>query len=97
MDNQHKYNILYFVNTNYVKNIKSGDYLVMEISDHQLCDMYDFKTNTSIITNIYECHTDFHDSPPSLPDHCIYKTYICVLFFLLFIIITLYKNKRIQS
>ena len=23
----------------YVKNIKSGDYLVMEISDHQLCDM----------------------------------------------------------
>lgn len=37
----------------YVKNIKSGDYLVMEISDHQLCDMYDFKTNTSIITNIY--------------------------------------------
>ena len=46
----------------YVKNIKSGDYLVMEISDHQLCDMYDFKTNTSIITNIYECHTDFHDS-----------------------------------
>ena len=31
----------------YVKNIKSGDYLVMEISEHQLCDMYDFKTNTS--------------------------------------------------
>lgn len=27
----------------YVKNIKSGDYLVMEISDHQLCDMYDLK------------------------------------------------------
>ena len=46
----------------YVKNIKSGDYLVMEISDHQLCDMYDFKTNISVITNIYECHTDFHDS-----------------------------------
>ena len=46
----------------YVNNIKSGDYLVMEISDHQLCDMYDFKTNTSIITNIYDCHTDFHDS-----------------------------------
>lgn len=46
----------------YVKDIKSDSYLVMEISDHQLCDMYDFKTNTSVITNIYECHTDFHDS-----------------------------------
>ena len=46
----------------YVKDIKSGSYLVMEISDHQLCDMYDFKTNTSVITNIYDCHTDFHDS-----------------------------------
>ena len=34
----------------------------MEISDHQLCDMYDFKTNVSVMTNIYECHTDFHDS-----------------------------------
>ena len=34
----------------------------MEISDHQLCDMYDFKTNVSVITNIYDCHTDFHDS-----------------------------------
>ena len=46
----------------YVKDIKSDSYLVMEISDHQLCDMYDFKTNTSVITNIYDCHTDFHDS-----------------------------------
>ena len=25
MDNQHKYNILYFVNTNYVKNIKKNE------------------------------------------------------------------------
>ena len=48
--------------SHYVKNIKKNSYLVMEISDHQLCDMYDFKTNVSVITNIYECHTDFHDS-----------------------------------
>lgn len=48
--------------SHYAKDIKKNSYLVMEISDHQLCDMYDFKTNVSVITNIYECHTDFHDS-----------------------------------
>ncbi|MGN1371392.1 MAG: UDP-N-acetylmuramoyl-L-alanine--D-glutamate ligase [Candidatus Coprovivens sp.] len=47
---------------NFVKDIKENEYLVMEISDHQLCDMYDFKTNVSVLTNIYEVHTDFHDS-----------------------------------
>lgn len=47
---------------NFVKDIKENDYLVMEISDHQLCDMYNFKTNVSVLTNIYEVHTDFHDS-----------------------------------
>lgn len=44
-----------------VKEIKENDYLIMEISDHQLCDMYDFKTNVSVMTNIYDCHADFHD------------------------------------
>ncbi len=47
---------------NFVKDIKEDEFLVMEISDHQLCDMYDFKTNVSVLTNIYEVHTDFHDS-----------------------------------
>lgn len=47
---------------NFVKDIKENDILVMEISDHQLCDMYDFKTNISVLNNIYEVHTDFHDS-----------------------------------
>ena len=47
---------------NFVKDIKENEYLVMEISDHQLCDMYNFKTNVSVLTNIYEVHTDFHDS-----------------------------------
>ena len=41
----------------FVNDIKSGDYLVMEISDHQLCDMYEFKTNVSVMTN----NADFHD------------------------------------
>ena len=48
--------------SHYAKDIKKNSYLVMEISDHQLCDMYDFKTDVSVITNIYDCHTDFHDS-----------------------------------
>ena len=47
---------------NFVKDIKEGDYLVLEISDHQLCDMYDFKTNVSVLTNIYDVHMDFHDT-----------------------------------
>jgi len=43
--------------------IKDDSVLVIEISDHQLCDMYDFKTNISVLTNIYkEVHIDFHDS-----------------------------------
>ena len=46
----------------FAKNIEKDSYLVMEISDHQLCDMYNFKTDVSVITNIYDCHTDFHDS-----------------------------------
>ena len=46
----------------FVRDIQTGDYLVIEISDHQLCDMYEFKTDISVLTNIYEAHTDFHDS-----------------------------------
>lgn len=46
----------------FVKNLKDGDYLVMEISDHQLCDMYHFKTEVSVLNNIFNVHTDFHDS-----------------------------------
>ncbi len=48
--------------SHFVCDIKKDSYLVMEISDHQLCDMYDFKTNVSVMTNIYDCHADFHDS-----------------------------------
>lgn len=45
-----------------VRDIKPNSYLVMEISDHQLCDMYKFKTNVSVLTNISPVHLDFHDS-----------------------------------
>lgn len=45
-----------------VKDIRGNDIMVIEISDHQLCDMYNFKTDISILTNISETHIDFHDS-----------------------------------
>ena len=45
-----------------VEKVKSGDILVLEISDHQLVDMYDFKTNISVLTNLSMVHLDFHDS-----------------------------------
>lgn len=43
-----------------VSNIKKNDLLVIEISDHQLVDMYDFKTDISVFTNLTETHIDFH-------------------------------------
>lgn len=46
----------------FVKDVQENDFVVLEISDHQLCDMYEFKTNVSVLTNIYPVHLDFHDS-----------------------------------
>ena len=48
--------------SNFVRDIKPNSYLILEISDHQLCDMYDFKTNVSVLTNITPTHLDFHKS-----------------------------------
>ena len=48
--------------SNFGHDIKPNSYLVLEISDHQLCDMYDFKTNVSVLTNITPTHLDFHKS-----------------------------------
>ncbi len=48
--------------SNFVLDVKDDDFVVLEISDHQLCDMYDFKTNVSVLTNIFPVHIDFHDS-----------------------------------
>lgn len=42
-----------------INNIKEGDYLVLEISAQQLHDMYDFKTEVSVLTNLTEVHLDF--------------------------------------
>ena len=48
--------------SHYALDIKKGTYLVLEISDHQLLDMYNFKTNVSVLTNITPTHLDFHPS-----------------------------------
>ncbi len=45
-----------------VENIKDNSILVLEISDHQLCDMYKFKTNISVLTNLSQVHLDFHNN-----------------------------------
>lgn len=43
-----------------VKNVKENTIVLLEISDHQLYDMYDFKTNISVLTNLCPTHLDFH-------------------------------------
>ena len=45
-----------------VGDLKSGDILLLEISDHQLINFKDFKTNISVLTNICPTHLDFHGS-----------------------------------
>jgi UDP-N-acetylmuramoylalanine--D-glutamate ligase len=46
----------------FVSQLKDKDIVVMEISDHQLCNVVDFKTNISVLTNLSEAHLDFHGS-----------------------------------
>lgn len=45
-----------------IYDIKKGDILVLELSDHQLSDFHDFKTNISVLTNISPAHLDYHGS-----------------------------------
>ena len=45
-----------------VNEVKENEIVVMEISDHQLLNVKDFKTNISILTNLSEVHLDFHGS-----------------------------------
>jgi len=45
-----------------INKVKDHDILVMEISDHQLCDMYKFHPETAVLTNLSEVHIDFHGS-----------------------------------
>ena len=42
--------------------VKSKDILLLEISDHQLCDIHEFKTNISVLTNVCPTHLDYHGS-----------------------------------
>lgn len=43
-----------------VNNIKDNSILLLEISDHQLYNFKDFKTNISVLTNLCPTHLDFH-------------------------------------
>lgn len=42
-----------------LSKVKEGDYLVLEISAQQLHDMYDFKADVSVLTNLTPVHLDF--------------------------------------
>lgn len=46
----------------FVQQLKDKDIALMEVSDHQLCNVIDFKTNISALTNLSEAHLDFHGS-----------------------------------
>jgi len=43
-----------------VGSVKENTVLVLEISDHQLYNLNDFKTDYSILTNLCPTHLDFH-------------------------------------
>lgn len=43
-----------------LNDIKEGNILLLEISDHQLYDFHDFKTNISVLTNLCPTHLDYH-------------------------------------
>lgn len=43
-----------------VSDVNKNDILLLEISDHQLCDFIDFKTDISVLTNICPTHLDYH-------------------------------------
>lgn len=45
-----------------VNTLEENDILLLEISDHQLIDMKDFKTDISILTNLCPTHLDYHGS-----------------------------------
>ena len=43
-----------------ISKVKENDVLVLEISDHQLYDLDEFKTDISILTNLCPTHLDYH-------------------------------------
>lgn len=46
----------------FVSVLKDGDIAVMEVSDHQLCNVIEFKADIAVMTNLFEAHIDFHGS-----------------------------------
>lgn len=46
----------------FIPVLKDGDIAVMEVSDHQLCNVFEFRTDVSVMTNLFEAHVDFHGS-----------------------------------
>lgn len=48
--------------SSFVEDIKSDSILLLEISDHQLVDMHEFKCDISVLTNICPTHLDYHGS-----------------------------------
>ncbi len=45
-----------------ISEAHKGSIIVLEISDHQLINFKDFKTNISVLTNICPTHLDYHGS-----------------------------------
>ncbi len=43
-----------------VSKVESKSILLLEISDHQLVDFQDFKTDISVLTNVCPTHLDYH-------------------------------------
>ncbi len=43
-----------------VNDVKENSVLLLEISDHQLYNLEDFKTDISVLTNLCPTHLDFH-------------------------------------
>ena len=48
--------------------IKENDIVLLEISDHQLCDLKNFKIDISVLTNICPTHLDYHGSYEAYKD-----------------------------
>ena len=46
----------------FLNKIQENDYIVIEIAGHHLVNFQDFKTDISILTNLYPVHLDFHDT-----------------------------------
>ena len=45
-----------------VDQLEPDDIVVMEVSDHQLSNVSEFKTDVAVLTNLFEAHIDFHGS-----------------------------------